>query len=95
MADCTRVRDLLAALHGVDPMPSEEASDAEWDAWTSYQEFESTAVGLSRAPSPEAGPHLRRLRALLEADVPLRALLGGRLPIAHALLTALEEHHAQ
>lgn len=51
----------LRALHRrvqavAQPMPSDDASDAEWDAWADLQDLQAILTGLASSAGPHGAP---------------------------------------
>lgn len=73
------------------PCPEEDASDEVWNAWMEAVAFDSMLAGMvSRPGEPRDREYVSRLRQMLESPR-LRATLGDRVHVAHALVQRLSD----
>lgn len=82
--------ELLAEVHRVDPpMPADDRSDAEWDAWVDLQSFQATMAGyvgqLSSSAWVERSSQLDEAVRALE-DARLQEMAGERFEAFERLL---------
>ena len=92
-------REMLHHLQRVDkvnpPMPPDDGSDSEWDAWADSQDLQASLVGLMSRGRDDAvtldDPHgLRAVRLLLSQPAVI-ALLGDAADDARALVAGLDK----
>lgn len=90
------VVQLLAQVDGVNPpMPAEDASDAEWEAWADLQEVQATIHGY--ASQLRSQGYVERSHYLSDAVATaskpgFRALVGDRLASFQRLFTIVEDY---